>query len=191
MDYNKTNSRIFFLFLMMIALFTACKEEVKQKKIIHNTDSSYIKIVEKWVINTQKINGLARTYTQNWNEYGLLQNELSQKPLPTLGSIKQKGTSIAQKTEKLLTTIPAFFNNQDTRSRILVLLSKTKMLETQVKVDYLNPKKIALYTQEIEVAFGLFQKQMERQIAKSQIQFEEGELEMRQQIKTDTLSKIK
>jgi hypothetical protein len=189
MDYNKTNRRIFFLFLMMIALFTACKEEVKQKKIIHNTDSSYIKIVEKWVINTQKINGLARTYTQNWNEYGLLQNELSQKPLPTLGAIKQKGTSIAQKTEKLLTTIPAFFNNQDTRSRILVLLSKTKMLETQVKVDYLNPKKIALYTQEIEVAFGLLQKQMERQMAKSQIQFEEGELEMRQQIKTDTLSK--
>ncbi len=50
-------------------------------------------------------------------------------------------------------------------------------------------KKIALYTQEIEVAFGLFQKQMERQMAKSQIQFEEGELAMRQQIKTDTLSK--
>lgn len=182
--------KFFFLMisLLQVLMITSCQSEKKQPKKKINGSTTYHLIVEKWNNQLYKPNAVANKITRDWDDYNLLWFEFSQKPQPSLGGIRQKATALSKKTQKLLTSLPKECNNQETRSRIMVVLTKANMLESRVYADYLNTDKIITYQSELIEAFDLFHKQLERTLAKGQINFEAGELEMRSQLSKDSLS---
>ena len=174
--------------LTILTSNTSCQIENKEPKKKISGSNSYQIIVEKWNSQLYKPNTAVNRITRDWDDYNLLWFELSHHPQPSLGGIRQKTTAIVKKTEKLLTTLPKGYNNQEIRSRIAVVFTKAQMLESRAYADYLNTDKIVTYQLELVEAFNQFQKQLERTSAKSQINFEEGELEMRSQLSKDSLS---
>lgn len=174
--------------LVLLLAITSCQTEKKEPKKKINGSGTYQKIVENWNSELYKPNNLVNKVTRNWDDYNLLWFELSQKPQPSLGGIRQKTTAIAKKTEKLLVSLPDSYNHQEIRSRITVMLTKANMLESRVYADYLHTDKISTYQSELIEAFNLLQKQLERTAAKGQINFEAGELEMRSQLSKDSVS---
>lgn len=181
--------KFFFLMISLVQVLTitSCQPEKSQPKKKINGSTTYNLIVEKWNNQLYKPNASVHKITRGWDDYNLFWFEFSQKPQPSLGGIRQKATALSKKIEKLQNSLPTAYNNQETRSRIMVMHTKASMLESRVYADYLNADIITAYQLELVEAFDLFQKQLERTSAKSQINFEAGELEMRSQLSKDSL----
>lgn len=169
--------------------FISCQKQNEKKTV--KVINAYGEISENWVLNTKNENNSIKSIITNWDDYNLLKDEMSQKPQSTLGSIRQKAASLSKKSEKLLSSLPSVFNNQDVRSRIMVLISNAKMLENRVNSDFLNQKAIKTYNIEIINSFEMLQSQMERVHQRAQIQMESGEMEMRQKMLLDSINNIR
>jgi len=179
--------RLFMILLVPVLVITSCQPEKSQPKKKNNGSTTYNLIVEKWNNQLYKPNASVHKITRDWDDYNLFWFEFSQKPQPSLGGIRQKATALSKKIEKLQSSLPTAYNHQEIRSRIMVMQTKASMLESRVYADYLNADIITTYQLELVEAFDLFQKQLERTSAKSQINFEAGELEMRSQLSKDSL----
>lgn len=179
--YNAYLCRIFVLLGIIYGL-VSCKKDKEVVTVTSQKEVLYTEISEKWIVNTQEVNTQTVSFVKDWDAYISLKKELEQKPKASLGAIKQKTTIICKKIENLNGSVPAIFDNPEAKSRMSVLLSKARMLETQVYLDYLKPKQIILKTQELKTDFNALQNQLDRIVTKSNIQFEEGELQMRQEL---------
>ncbi len=173
-----------YIALVATVFFSCQKKETNTTVSKEVQESVYKKITDNWFVTTYRIESASQKQLQNWNDFKLLQIELSNKPQPTLGAIRQKTALLIQVCTKSLLSVPTSTNNNELESRLLVVLSKLKMLDNLVNQDLLYLEKIKKYNEEVVVDFELLQKQIERNYARQQIQLEEGELELRDSIVT-------
>lgn len=157
---------------MLCIVLVSCNNQAKKQD--ESQQSIYPIIVEKWGVVTEKLNPTVQHEIENWTELKLLQLELTEKPQATLGSIRQKTEILSQKTSKVSETIPETLTSNELISRLKMLYSNIKMLDTQADQDYLNEQLLKEYSEKVVQSFNQFQKQLERQVLKKDIKFEQG-----------------
>ncbi|MCB9426686.1 MAG: hypothetical protein H6584_06620 [Flavobacteriales bacterium] len=160
------------VYYLLCVVLVSCYNQAKKQD--ESQQSIYPVIVEKWGVVTEKLDPNAQHEIENWTELKLLQLELTEKPQATLGSIRQKTEILSQKTSKVSETIPETLTSNELISRLKMLYSNIKMLDTQADQDYLNEQLLKEYSEKVVQSFNQFQKQLERQVLKKDIKFEQG-----------------
>ena len=162
------------LLVVLLLVFASCKEGENKNDALSKDiqELLYLDIVSQWDV-VKFDNKTQQSQIDSWNEFRILKSELAQKPQATLGALRQKSELLSQQTVNVLGTMPIGLNTNEAISRIKVLLSKIKMLETQVHQDYLNIDAIIKYNTEVIQDFDLLEKQLIRIIVRSQLKLEE------------------
>lgn len=160
------------IYYLLCIVLVSCNNQAKKQD--ESQQTIYPVIVERWGVVAEKMNPNVQHEIENWTELKLLQLELSDKPQATLGSIRQKTELLSQKASKVSQTIPETLTSNELISRLKMLYSNIKMLDTQADQDYLNEQLLKEYSEKVVQSFNQFQKQIERQILKKDIKFEQG-----------------
>lgn len=174
--------KLFILLSLSMALFS-CEDDQKQqvaeaKKMSVQNDSIVKALAKNWKFTIPEPTAKVRQQMGVWNEWEQLKNELTQKPSGDLSSFRQKTKDLVRKTEQAQSTIPAYFNKPQVRSRFGVLITKIKSLHTFVGVDPVPTKKVFDLIGGVNYETASIFSQFDEIIRKSEIPKEIGEEEM-------------
>ena len=183
----------FIIFSSLFLLFISCKDEEAQqlaetKKAAKVNDSILKNLSNNWKFDVPLPSPKASAQLQNWSEWEQFRSELSQKPTGSLTAYRQKAKNLVTKADQLFTNIPPFFAKPQVRSRISVLVTKTKMLYTYLNIEVVQEKKAIALIKDITLEMTSLQNQFEELIRKSEIQKEVGEEEMLKALDTTRMA---
>jgi len=165
------------------ALFFSCKDDDAQRRAenikTEKQNDSILKVIsENWRFNIPPVNDKVAAQIAGWNEWQQFIAEVMQKPTGSLSAYRQKSKTLVTKAEQLKSNIPGFFDKPQLRSRIGVLNTKVKSLNTYINVEVIPDKKVAALIKEITHETTSLQNQMNELIVISEIPKEIGEEEM-------------
>jgi hypothetical protein len=183
-------------FIILSSLFLlglSCQDEEQQrlaetKKAAKVNDSILKNLSNNWRFDIPAVSPKASTQLQNWSEWEQFRSELAQKPTGSLTAYRQKAKNLVTKADQLLTNIPPFFAKPQVRSRISVLVTKTKMLYTYLNIEVVQEQKAIGLIKEITREMASLQNQFDELIRKSEIQKEAGEEEMLRALDTTRMA---
>jgi hypothetical protein len=174
-------------------LLLSCQDEESQRlaetqKSAKVNDSILKNLSNNWEFNMPPISAKANAQLQNWSEWEQFRSELSQKPTGAITAYRQKAKNLVTKADQLFTNIPPFFDKPQVRSRISVLVTKTKMLYTYLNIEVVQEQKVIGLIKEITREVTSLQNQFDELIRKSEIQKEVGEEEMLRALDTTRMA---
>lgn len=171
------------LFLLLIVLFTSCKDDDKKHemqitKALKEKELVFSTINKTWNFVPRTLTPEAQNITNDWSDWRLFTSELYQKPKGTIGAFQRKTKSLVQKAEILNSTIPEKISKPQIKSRLMAIITKVKALHTFINLDRIPEKKVVTLITDLNVELIAFQDQIEEIVRRSHIQKEEGEQEM-------------
>jgi hypothetical protein len=171
------------LFLLIIVLFTGCKDddnthEMQIIKALKEKELVFSAVNKTWNFVPRTLTPEAQAITNNWSEWRLFTSELYQKPKGTIGAFQRKTKNLTQKVEVLNNTIPERINKPQIKSRLMAIITKVKALHTFINLDRIPEKKVVTLITDLNIEVIAFQDQIEEIVRRSHIQKEEGEQEM-------------
>lgn len=170
------------LFSLVVLLFSCQDKEAIRKenalKAAQKTEETYNAISKSWRFYNTGFSPEALQATEVWMEWNSFITELQQKPQTDIGAFQKKTKKLVEKAEALSTTIPPVFNKIQIQSRIDVLITKFKMLNTYIHLDDIPVEKVLQMIDEINTDLASIVSRMETILEKSRILQEEGENEM-------------
>lgn len=170
------------LFSLVVLLFSCQDKEAIRKenalKAAQKTEETYNAISKSWRFYNTGFSPEALQATEDWMEWNSFITELQQKPQTDIGAFQKKTKKLVEKAEALSTTIPPVFNKIQIQSRIDVLITKFKMLNTYIHLDDIPVEKVLQMIDEINTDLASIVSRMETILEKSRILQEEGENEM-------------
>lgn len=176
------NYKILFFLFLTISL-NSCQndnekrlveyqKEVKKQEVIFNN------ISKAWHFSYPALNSQTQADIKNWNEWKLLQNELSQKPKSTIGAFQKKAKTLSKRAKDLNANIPQKFNKPEVKSRIGVLLIKINSINLYINLHQIPDDKVIALIKDINIEINSLCDQLEEIVRKNNIPMEEGESEM-------------
>ncbi|MEO8233957.1 MAG: hypothetical protein ABI549_00960 [Flavobacterium sp.] len=171
------------LFLLLMVLFTGCKDDDKTHemqivKALKEKELVFSSINKTWNFTPKTLTPESQNITNNWSDWRLFTSELYQKPKGTIGAFQRKTKSLTQKVEVLNNTIPERINKPQIRSRLMAIITRVKALHTFINLDRIPEKKVVTLITDLNIEVNAFQDQIEEIVRRSHIQKEEGEQEM-------------
>lgn len=175
--------------LLLCLIFTGCKDDsvmhqaeitraLKEKELV------FANINKAWNFTPRALTPESQSIATNWNEWRLFTSELYQKPKSTIGAFKQKTKNLAQKADGLNVSIPNKLQKPQIKSRLMAIVTKVKALNTFMAFDRIPEKKVLTLVADLNQEVNAFQDQIEEIVSRSHIQFEEGEQEMLNSIRS-------
>ncbi len=176
------NYKILFSLFLIIVL-NSCKDEgekrraeyereVKKQEVIFNN------ISKAWQFSYPALNPETQTAIKNWNEWRLLQDELSQKPKSSIGAFQKKAKILSKRAKDLSTSIPQKFNKQEIKSRIGVLTIKINSINLYINLQQIPDEKVIALIKDINIEINSLCQQLDEVVRKENIPLEEGESDM-------------
>ena len=147
------------------------KEAKKQELIFNNINKA-------WHFSYPALNQQTQLDIKNWNEWRLLQNDLSQKPKSTIGAFQKKAKTLSKRAKDLNANIPMKFNKPEVKSRIGVLLIKINSINLYINLHQIPDDKVIALIKDINIEISSLCQQLEEIERKNSIPLEEGESEM-------------
>lgn len=172
------------LFTLLLSLSVlSCEDEEKQHheetvRAEKANDSLLNVIKEKWAFNLPELNTKTNAKVDNWNEWQQFKTELEQSPTGAISAYRQKTKSLVKAAENLKNNIPVFFDKPQVKSRIDVIITKTKSLYTYMNLTTIPDKKVTSLINELSTETISLQSQLEELVRISEIPKEMGEEEM-------------
>lgn len=145
------------------------QKEAKKKETVFNT------INKGWVFEVLPIEPDTQSKISGWMEWRNFITEVNQKPKSTIGAFQKKAAVLVKKATDLGNTIPLIFAKPQVKSRITVLITKTKSLDLFIHLDQIPAGKVVKLVSEINLEIEYLQLQMEEIVRRSQIPMEDGE----------------
>src|SRR5690606_30383084 len=171
-----------FLLSLVVMLFSCQDKEALRRenalKAAQKTEEAYVAISKSWRFYNTGFSPEAQQATEDWMEWNSFITELQQKPQTDIGAFRKKTKTLVAKTEALGATLPEVFNKIQVQSRIDVLITKFKMLDTYIHLDDIPVEKVLQIVDEINTDLASIVSRMETILEKSRILREEGEGEM-------------
>jgi|688.fasta_scaffold00616_14 hypothetical protein len=183
--------RLYSLLYFFIALGIGCQEGAEET-ISKNASQKKQKDVfddvsNHWQFTPKTLNPEAQVYLSNWEEWRVFNEEVSKKPVATISAFQKKSKSLTEKVAALETTLPEFYQKQEIKARLKVMMSHFQALEMYIHLDNIPIKKVKYYLDEINKEWQSITDKMNEIQYKSVIPNEEGEVLLLQ--KNDTLTK--
>ena len=152
-------------------------KEAKRKEVILKS------ISENWSFIDTPINEVSQQTVADWPQWDAFLKEIGGSPRKSIGAYQKKSAAIAKKVDDLPNSIPLHLAKTNIRSRISILITKVKMLDLYIHLDRIPTDKVAELVSEINKELVSLQRQMDKVVTVSKIQYEEGEPEMLQMLK--------
>lgn len=172
------------LFILLLSLSVlSCEDEEKQRREenirAEKANDSLLSIIKgKWVFNLPELNTKTNEKVNSWNEWQQFKAELEQSPTGAISAYHQKTKSLVKAAENLKNNIPVFFDKPQVKSRIDVIITKTKSLYTYMSLTAIPDKKVTGLINEVTTETISLQNQLEELVRISEIPKEMGEEEM-------------
>ena len=172
---------LFFLFL--IITLNSCQNEsnerrIQYKKEVEKQEVIFENISKAWHFSYPSLNSQTQTDITNWNEWRLLQNELSQKPKSSIGAFQKKAKSLSKRAKDLNANIPQKFNKPEIKSRIAVLSIKLNSINLYINLHQIPDNKVVALIKDVNVEINSLSQQLDEIVRKNNIPLEEGESDM-------------
>ena len=172
---------LFSLFLIMV--LNSCQndgekrraeyeKEVKKQEVIFNN------ISKAWQFSYPALNPETQVDIKNWNEWRLLQDELSQKPKSSIGAFQKKAKILSKRAKDLSTSIPQKFSKPEIKGRIGVLSIKINSINLYINLQQIPDEKVTALIKDINIEINSLCQQLDEIVRKENIPLEEGESDM-------------
>lgn len=167
----------------MVLMLFSCKDNSAENAVliannIKEKELKFQNISKAWNFAPRTLSPESQSIINNWNEWRLFNNELLQKPKTTIGAFQRKTKVLVQKSEVLITTIPPSISQPQIKARLMAMITKLKALHTFINLDRIPEKKVIPMIVDLNIEINVIQDQIEEIVRRSQIQKEEGEMEM-------------
>jgi len=184
------NFKLYRLFYLIIILSIGCekpeKETISKNDAEKKQNEVFDELSKQWQFTAKTINPEAQVYLNNWEEWRVFNEEISKKPVSTVSAFQKKSKSLTEKVSALENSLPEFYQKQEIRSRLKVLLTQFHALELYIHLDNIPIKKVKFYLDQINKEWQSLIDKMNEIQYKSVIPKEEGEVLLLQ--KNDTLN---
>ena len=145
-------------------------------------------IENSWKFDVAPVSPKVAERISGWNEWEQFNSELQQKPRGSLDAYRRKVKILSTKVDGLVKNIPPFFNKPQVRSRIGVLITQVKQLETFMGLETIPDKKVVGLINAVAANVNSTQKQFDELIRFSEIPKEDGEEQMIRALDTTRLA---
>lgn len=173
----------FFIYFFLIFALNSCQDEgvkrraeyekeVKKQEVIFNN------ISKAWNFSYPALNPQTQVDIKNWNEWRLLQDDLSEKPKSSIGAFQKKAKILSKRAKDLNSSIPQKFNNPEIKSRIAVLSIKINSINLYINLDQIPDEKVIALIKDVNIEINSLCQQLDEIERKNEIPLEEGESEM-------------
>lgn len=181
--------KLTILFCLSALIFTSCEDDDKERqaqvaRALKQNDSILKKINNNWRFDIPTPTPKVQERIASWNEWQQFRNEMNVKPAANISAYKQKVKSMATRADQLKNNIPPFFDKPAVRSRISVLITKTKSLYTYINISVIPEKKVVSLINEITKETTSLQNQLNEIIVFSEIPTDVREEEMLKELDT-------
>ncbi len=173
--------KIVLLCCLSIAILSCEDEEKRQAETIKaaRQNDSILKIISSnWKFGVPAPTPKVQQRISTWNEWTQFKNELMQKPTGGIAAYRQKTKNLVNKADQLRNNIPTVFDKPQVRSRLGVLITKTKQLYTFLNLQVIQDVKVLSLLGDITNETISVQNQLDEIIRISEIPKEIGEEEM-------------
>lgn len=173
--------KIALLCCLSIAIVSCEDEEKRQAETIKaaRQNDSILKIISSnWKFSIPAPTPKVQQRISTWNEWTQFKSELMQKPTGGIAAYRQKTKNLVNKADQLRNNIPLMFDKPQVRSRLGVLITKTKQLYTFLNLQVIQDVKVLSLLGEITNETISVQNQLDEIIRISEIPKEMGEEEM-------------
>lgn len=182
-----------FVFIGLLGLLFSCKDDeaarIAETKRTQKVNDSILGVIDRnWKFNVTPAPPKVAAQLGNWNEWQQFNNELQQKPTGTLDAYRRKVNVLSSKVDGLVNNIPATFNKPQVRSRIAVLITQVKQLQTFIGLETIPDKKVVSLIHAVADNVNSAQVQFDEIIRFSEIPKEEGEEQMIRALDTTRLA---
>lgn len=184
--------RIFVSFALLAVLFS-CNDDagarIAESQRSQKVNDSILKVIESnWKFDVAPLPPKVAERIGGWNEWEQFNSELQQKPKGSLDAYRRKVKILSTKVDGLVNNIPPFFNKPQVRSRIGVLITQVKQLETFIGLETIPDKKVVGLINAVAANVNSTQKQFDEIIRFSEIPKEDGEEQMIRALDTARLA---
>ena len=179
----------FFIYFFLIFALNSCQDEgvkrraeyekeVKKQEVIFNN------ISKAWNFSYPALNPQTQVDIKNWNEWRLLQDDLSEKPKSSIGAFQKKAKILSKRAKDLNSSIPQKFNNPEIKSRIAVLSIKINSINLYINLDQIPDEKVIALIKDVNIEINSLCQQLDEIERKNDIPLEEGESDMMKMLDT-------
>jgi len=183
---------IIILCLLSLSLLSCEEDEkIRQAEVLkaQKYNDSILQIISsRWRFDIPAVNAKVQQRIGGWAEWNNFKNELAQKPTGNIEAYRQKSKNLVEKAELLRNNIPVFFDKPQVRSRIGVLITKTKSMYTYISLDIAKDKKVVDLIGEISHETASIQNQFDEIIRFNEVPKEAGEDEMLRALDTTRMA---
>ncbi len=148
------------------------EKEVKKQEVIFNN------ISKAWHFSYPSLNPQTQIDIKNWNEWRLLQDDLSEKPKSSIGAFQKKAKILSKRAKDLTISIPQKFNKPEIKSRIAVLLIKINSINLYINLNQIPDDKVIALIKDVNIEIASLCEQLDEIVRKENIPLEEGESDM-------------
>jgi hypothetical protein len=181
----------------LLALFLmACGNDTEQRradaqKAQKKQEQVFSTISRSWTFRTDSANPASQQYTQSWEAWRVLMQELSQKPQSTLGAFRKKAKTLSAKANDLGKFYPPQLNKPEIKSRVAVLTTKIHALNLYMNLADIPESQVLALIDQINIELDGIRVQIDEIDRRSRIRTEEGESDMIRMLDTARAIKAK
>lgn len=176
------NYKILFSLFLIISLISCQNEGDKRRaeyeKEVKKQEVIFENISKAWNFSYPTLNPETQVDIKNWNEWRLLQNDLSQKPKSTIGAFQKKAKTLSKRAKDLNINIPQKFNKPEVKSRIAVLSIKLNSINLYINLHQIPDDKVIALIKDANVEINSLSQELDEIVRKNNIPLEEGESDM-------------
>lgn len=174
--------KILFSFFLIIFL-NSCQNESENRRIAYEKEVKKQEVIfnnisKAWHFSYPALNPETQVDIKNWNEWRLLQSDLSQKPKSSIGAFQKKAIVLSKRAKDLNFNIPLKFNKPEVRSRISVLLIKINAINLYINLHQIPDDKVIKLIKDVNIEINSLCEQLDEIVRKEKIPLEEGESDM-------------
>lgn len=188
---KKSLLAIFLMLFSISLLTTSCKDEEKfekeqEIKISQHKDSVFAFLKNNWKFTLPKPSNELNPLLEDWSAWQEFKQELSLKPVTTIGAFQKKADLLTQKLSSLsYQKIPDELNLPDVKARITLLQTSLNNLHLFVIQEPIEIDRLSKDLKQVNNSIKLLFDQMEENLIKNRVPKEIGEEEMLEAISTE------
>lgn len=188
---KKSLLAIFLMLFSISLLTTSCKDEEKfekeqEIKISQHKDSVFAFLKNNWKFTLPKPSNELKPLLEDWNAWQEFKQELSLKPVTTIGAFQKKADILTQKLSSLsFQKMPEEINLPDVKARITLLQTSLNNLHLFIIQEPIEIDRLDKDLKQVNNSIKLLFDQMEENLIKNRVPKEIGEEEMLEAISTE------
>ncbi|MEC4115739.1 hypothetical protein [Myroides phaeus] len=188
---KKSLLAIFLMLFSISLLTTSCKDEEKfekeqEIKISQHRDSVFAFLKNNWKFSLPKPSNELKPLLDDWKAWQEFKQELSLKPVTTIGAFQKKADVLTQKLSSLsYQKMPEEINLPDVKARITLLQTSLNNLHLFIIQEPIEIDRLDNDLKQVNNSIKLLFDQMEENLIKNRVPKEIGEEEMLEAISTE------